>query len=233
MNQNLCIFEYSNLGNAYLKITCNSTEILLDGEDITKTDLLVDKIKVEMKKLGIVSLPKVLLLLRCNEMYRTTLSLPVKNYLQASHLYNKDLKSKVNKDLYQTITLNYKYDLGHIFNTYYMPKSVIDSFEIIAKKLGTTIDQIKPYGLYLFDLLNYKGNYVYFYIKNKACTMILVSNDNLLTSFDFEYQNSKTISNNFFLVASKFEFEFEKLSIEQYGISSDEPIEFNIGLKQL
>ena len=233
MSQNLCIFEYSNLGKAYLKITCNSKEIFLDVEDITKTDLLVDKIKIEMKRLGIVSLPKVLLLLRCNETYRTTLSLPVKNYLQASHLYNKELKTKLNKELYQTITFNYKHDLGYIFNTYYISRSVINLFETITKKLGTSLDEVKPYGVYLFDSLNHKGNCVYFYIKNKACTMILVSNDNLLTSFDFEYEYSKNILNNFLLVASKFEFEFENLSIEQYGISSDEPIEFNIGLKQL
>ena len=233
MSKNLCVFEYSNLGKAYLKITYNSKEIFLHMEDSANTDLLVDKIKTEIKKLGILSLPKVLLLLRCKETYRTTLSLPVKNYLQASHLYNKELKTKLNKELYQTVTFNYKYDLGYIFNTYYMPRSVIDLFETIAKKLGTSIDEVKPYGVYLFDSLNLKGNYVYFYIKNKACTMIVVSNGRLLTSYDFEYENSKTILNKFLLVASKFEFEFENLSIEQYGISSDESIELNVGLKKL
>ena len=58
MSQNLCVFEYSNLGKAYLKITCNSKEIFLHMEDSANTDLLVDKIKTEIKNMFLEETPE-------------------------------------------------------------------------------------------------------------------------------------------------------------------------------
>ena len=247
MAQNQCIFEYCNFGNGYLKILVpqsknnpEAKEIFIDLQDypiengtITQIEPVVDRIKFEMDNLGISVLPDISLLLRCSETYRTTLTLPVKNYIQALYFYNKEMKTKVNKEQFQTANNSYKYGVGYIFNTYFMPKNIIESFNKIAKRLDTGIDEAKPFGMYLCDTLNHSGNYVYFYIKNKTCTMILVSDKSLITSYDFEFENSRTILNKFLLIASKYEFEFQRKRITHYDILSDEDIEFDIGLKKL
>lgn len=247
MAQNQCVFEYCNFGNGYLKIfvpksknNFEAKEIFIDLQDypiedgiITQIEPVVDRIKFEMKNLGIVSLPDILLLLRCTETYRTTLTLPVKNYIQALYFYNKEMKTKVNKEMFQTVNNSYKYGVGYIFNTYYLSKQIIECFAKIAKRLDSSIDTVKPFGMSLCDSLDYKGNYVYFYIKNRTCTMILVSDKNLITSYDFEFDNARTILNKFLLIASKHEFEFQRKPITRYGISADDPIELNLGLKKL
>ena len=247
MAQNQCVFEYCNFGNGYLKIyipqsknNLEAKEIFIDLQDypiedglITQIEPVVDRIKFEMDTLGVTALPEILLLLRCSETYRTTLTLPVKNYFQALYFYNKEMKGKVNKEQFQTVNNSYKYGVGYIFNTYYMPKGVIDSFEKIAKRLETEIDEVKPFGMSLCSSLDYKGNYVYFYIKSKVCTMILVSDKDLITSYDFEFENSRMVLNKFLLIASKHEFEFQRKPITHYGISADDLIELNIGLKKL
>ena len=245
MAQNQCIFEYCNFGNGYLKITVpqnkNSSElkeIFIDLQDypiengiITQISSVVDRIKFEMKNYGILALPKITVLLRCAETYRTVLTMPVKNYFQASYLYSKEMKTKANKDLFQTVNNSYKYGVGYIFNTYHMPKDIIVSFEKMAKQLETSIEDVKPFGMSLCESLQYKGNYVYFYIKQKTCTMILVSDKDLITSYEFE--NAKTILNKFLLIASKHEFEFQKKPITHYGVYADDPIELNLGLRKL
>lgn len=247
MAQNQCIFEYCNFGNGYLKIfvpqsknNSKAKEIFIDLQDysiedgtITKIESVVDRIKFEMNRQNVYVLPEVTLLLRCSETYRTVLTLPVKNYVQALYFYNKEMKTKVNKELYQTVNNSYKYGVGYVFSTYYLSKKIIESFTKIVKKLGTEIDSVKPFGMSLCDSLEYQGNYVYFYIKNKTCTMILVSNKNLITSYDFEFETNKDILNKFLLVASKHEFEFQRTPISHYGMTSDESIELNLGLKQL
>ena len=247
MAQNQCIFEYCNFGNGYLKIFVpqgknnpEAREIFIDLQDypiedgiITQIEPVVDRIKFEMNNLGIGALPEILLLLRCSETYRTVLTLPVKNYLQALYFYNKEMKNKINKEQFQTVNNSYKYGVGYIFNTYYMSKNIIDTFAKIAKRLDTTVGDVKPFGMSLCGSLDYKGNYVYFYIKNKTCTMILVSDKNLITSYDFEFDNNRTIINKFLLVASKHEFEFQRKPITHYGISADDPVELNLGLKKL
>mgnify|MGYP003309585070 CR=1 FL=1 len=58
----------------------------------------------------------------------------------------------------------------------------------------------------------------------------IVSDGNLITSYDFEFEDSRTILNKFLLVASKHEFESQCSSILHYGISSENPIELNIRL---
>ena len=188
MAQNQCVFEYCNFGNGYLKIfipqnknSAKEQEIFIDLQDypivdgiITQIEPVVDRIKFELKNCGVESLPEVLLLLRCSETYRTVLTLPVKNYIQALYLYNKEMKTKVNKELFQTVNNSYKYGVGYIFNTYYLPKSVIKSFETISKRLNTEIDEVKPFGMSLCDSLEYGGNYVYLENGIKDCSNCLV-----------------------------------------------------------
>lgn len=246
MAQNQCIFEYCNFGKGYLRIFFpekkNNTakEFIIDLEDysmedgvITKIEPLVDRIKFELKKLDLLFMPSILLLLRCEETYRTSLPIPVKNSWQAKTLYNKEMKAKPNKDSFYTVYNSYKRAVGYTFNTYYMTKEVVESFLKIAKQLGTEISEAKPYGMYLADTLDYTSNYVFFHIRRKVCTMVLVSEKNLITSYDFEFENSREVLNKFLLVASKHEFEFDRKQITHYGISADDPIELRLGLKKL
>lgn len=246
MAQSQCIFEYCNFGKGYLRIffpskkNTESQEVMIDLEDysmedgiITKIEPLVDRIKFELKNLNLTSLSSPMLLLRCQETFRTNLAIPVKSAWQAKMLYNKDLKSRANKDDYYTVSNALKREVGFSFNTYFMRKDIVDSFLKIAKQLGTEITEVQPYGMYLCDSFDYTGNYVYFHIRRKVCTMILVSEKELITSYDFEFETSREILNKFLLVASKHEFEFERKPITHFGISADDPIELQLGLTKL
>lgn len=246
MAQNQCIFEYCNFGKGYLRIyfpqkkNIEAKEIMIDLEDysmvngvITKIEPIVDRIKDELKKLDLVFIPSILLLLRCEEVYRKSLPIPVKNAWQAKMLYNKEMKARPDKDDFYTASNSYKREVGYTYNTYFMPKAIVDSFLKIAKQLGTEVGEAKPYGMYLCESLDYTSNYVFFHIRRKVCTMILSSNKNLITSYDFEFENSREILNKFLLVASKHEFEFNRKKITHYGISADDPIELRLGLAKL
>ena len=246
MAQSQCIFEYCNFGKGYLRIffpekkNNSAKEIIIDLEDysmesgvITKIEPLVDRIKFELKKLDLLFMPSILLLLRCEGVYRTTLALPIKNAWQAKMLYNKEMKARPNKDDFYTVNNSYKRAVGYTFNTYFMPKDIVESFIKIAKQLGTEVGEVMPYGMYLCNSLDYSNNYVFFHIRRKICTMILSSERNLITSYDFEFETNREIINKFLLVASKHEFEFDRQKITHFGISADDPVDIRLGLTKL
>ena len=120
-----------------------------------------------------------------------------------------------------------------MFNTYYIPKLIIESFNNIEKMLNTEFVGVQPLGMFLAEKLNYKGTYVYFYIKEKVCTMIMVSDKDLITSYDFEFETERDILSKFLLVASKHEFEVDKKQISYYDINSDESINVDLGIKRI
>ncbi len=250
MAQNQCIFEYCNFGKGYLRIffpekkNTSAKEIMIDLEDysmidgvITKIEPVVDRIKNELKKLDLVFMPSILLLLRCEDVFRKTLAIPVKDSLfakmQAENLYKKEMNQRQDKNDFYTATNSYKRGVGYTFNTYFMPKAIVESFLNIAKLLGTEIGDVKPYGMYLCQSLDYAENFVFFHIRRSVCTMILSSNNNLITSYDFEFETNRDIINKFLLVASKHEFEFDRKKISHYGISADDPIDLKLGLARL
>lgn len=246
MAQNQCIFEYSNFGNGYLRIYFlkdnkpTENEIFIDLEDypikdgvIAQVEPLVEKIKQELKELNIKNLQSPLLLLRCAEIHKNSLFLPVKSSFQANSLYKKEMKLKTNKELFVPISNSYKSGIGYMFNTYYIPNIIVESFNKIEKLLNTEFVGVQPLGMFLSEKLDYKGTYVYFYIKQKVCTMIMVSDKDLITSYDFEYETEKDILSRFLLVATKHEFEIEKKEISYYDINSDEPIFVNFGIKRI
>ena len=246
MAQNQCIFEYCNFGKGYLRLyfpakkNIPAKEIMIDIEDysmvdgvITKVEPLVDRIRYEIKNLDIPSVTSPLLVLRCAETFKTSLMIPVKNSWQARSLYNKEMKTKANKDLYYTVNNYYKCGNGYLFNTYYMGRDVVESFIKIAKQLGTDVSEVMPYGMYLSDSLDYSDNFVFFHIRRNVCTMILEIERGLATSYDFEFEDPNDIMNKFLLIASKHEFELERKPITHYGVSADEPINFRLPLKKL
>lgn len=248
MAQNQCIFEYCNYGNGYLRIFFPETkkvaskEIIINLEDYAdimvdgtfkSIDPIVDRIKTEMQGINLLFMPSILLLLRCEGVFRNSINIPVKNSWQAKMLYNKEQKARANKDQYYTVNNVLKLNVGYTFNTYYIPRNIVEDFLAIAKKLGTDIEEAMPYGMYLANTLDYDGNYVYFHIKRKVCTMILVSDKNLLTTVDFKFRDSRDILNKFLVFISKYEFEAGKQKITHYGISADDPIELKLGLQKV
>ena len=245
MAQNQCIFEYSNFGNGYLRIYFLTEskrvdkEIMIDLEKypiiegvVADIDPLVDKIKHELNKAHIKAIQNPLLLLRCVETYKSTLFLPIKNYFQAQYHYKKEVKLKHDKDNFIALNNSYKNGVGYIFNTYYIPVSVIESFNKIEKALNTEFVGVQPLGMFLAEFLDFKGNFVCFHIRKKACTMIVVFDNDLITSYDFEIESDKDILNRFLLVATKHEFEVERKQIGYYHIDSDEPYEIDLGVKR-
>jgi hypothetical protein len=242
MSKNICIFKYCNYGKGYFEvripktkdepaseITIELDDYLLENGVIKNIDSIADKIKEKInfkKKLPVV------LLLRCEETYKTILSLPMMNKYKAKSLYRKEQKAKKVNNSYVKKSNYFQHSLGYIFNTYYMPKDVINSFKKLAKMLGTRIISVEPFGFYLKKLLPYE-NYVYFYIRRKVCTLFLVVNKELVSVYDFEFKTKKDIVNQFLLVMSKHEFEFERKLIQYYGIDSDEKITLDLGLEKL
>lgn len=242
MSKNICIFKYCNYGKGYFQVKIPKTkeepaceinieldDYLLENGVIKNIDSIADKIKekVTFKK----KFP-VILLLRCEETYKTILSLPMMNKYKARSLYRKEQKAKKTNNNYVKKSNYFQHSLGYIFNTYYMPKDVINSFKKLAKMLGTRIISVEPFGFYLKKLLPYE-NYVYFYIRRKVCTLFLVVNKELVSVYDFEFKTKKDIVNQFLLVMSKHEFEFERKLIQYYGIDSDEKITLDLGLEKL
>ena len=246
MAQNQCIFEYCNFGNGYLRLyfpgkkNTPAKEMMIDLEDysvvngvIENVEPLVEKIKSDMKDLGINSISAPLLLLRCAETYKKILFLPVKSAWQAKNLYTKEMKMDPDKDNYYTVNNAYKAGAGYIFNTYYMAQNVVEFFIKMAKMLGTDISEVQPYGMYLAETLEYNSNYVYFHIRNRVCTMILVCNQEFITTYDFEFESSRDIVQKFLLVVSKHEYEYAKQNITHFGIDADEPIDLDLGIELL
>jgi hypothetical protein len=159
--------------------------------------------------------------------------IPVKNSWQARALYNKEMKTKANKDLFYTTNNYYKCGTGYLFNTYYMEKEIVESFVKIAKLLGTDISEVMPFGMYLSDSLDYNNNFVFFHIRRNVCTMIVEMERSFISSVDFEFEDENDIFNHFVLIALKHEFELERKPITHYGISADDPINLRLPLKKL
>ena len=244
MAQNQCIFEYSNFGNGYLRIYFlreNKTiqnDIMIDLEEYTmhngvvlKADELIERVRKELRNYNVRTIQSPLLLLKCAECYKNSLFLPVKNFLQAQYLYKKEIKTKQSKD-FVPIGNSYKNGVGYIFNTYYIPNSVIAFFNKIEKALNTEFVGVQPLGMFLAENLTYQGTYVYFQIRKKVCTMILVSDKELITSYDFDFEDDREVLTKFLLVASKHEFEVERKPISFYDINTDEPLNVDFGIRR-
>ena len=100
MSKNICIFKYCNYGKGYFQIQIPKTkdepaseitieldDYLLENGVIKNIDSIADKIKEKVtfkKKFPVV------LLLRCEETYKTILSLPMMNKYKARSLYKKN-----------------------------------------------------------------------------------------------------------------------------------------------
>ena len=239
MTQSTCTIEYCNYRSGYLKLyipadnksTTSTFMIELDDyimEDGVPKNLeaLADRIKYEV---GDKKIPPITLLLRCEETYKSIFTLPPMSLLKANALFAKEQKSARVNPNYVIATNVFQHTLGYIYNIYFMPKSVIDSFKKLAKLLDTKIRVAEPFGFHYNKSINYNGTYANFYICKKVCTLTLVVNKTLVSAYDFEFKNERDIISQFLLVISKHEFELAHKKIQRYNVESDEEINIDLG----
>lgn len=191
---------------------------------------IADRIKYEV---GGRKLPPITLYLRCEETYKRVFTLPGMARMKAEALFAKEKKAiKVNPN-YAIATNVFHHSLGYIYNTYFMPRHVVDAFKKLAKLLGTRIRAAEPFGFHLKKTLNYTGTYAYFHIFKRVCTMLLIVNKSLVSVYDFAFENEKDIVRKFLLVMSKHEFEFAHKKIQRFHVDSDEEINIDLGLTDI
>ena len=196
--------------------------VLQNVEDIAKS------IKAE---LNIEKTPAFELVLHTAGQFKTIVSLPTMSQSQASSLYYKEMREHGKFEKFVSAYNVYKHSLGYIFSTYYMSEGVVKSMKILAKLLGSRVTTVTPYGFYLHKSLNTKGSFVYFHTRGGVCTMLLICEGELISTYDFVYEDARDIERQFLLVMSKHEFEFEHREITHYAVDSDEELTLDLGLE--
>ncbi len=240
MTQNTCTIEYCNFRSGYIKLripadnksTTSTFMIELDDyimEDGVPKNLeaLADRIKYEV---GDKKIPPITLLLRCEETYKSISTLPPMGSLKANALFAKEQKAARVNPNYVIATNFFHHTLGYIYNIYFMPKRVIDAFKKLAKLLNTKIRVAEPFGFHYNQSINHNGTYANFYICKRVCTLTLVANKTLVSSYDFAFENERDIITQFLLVISKHEFELAHKKIQQVYVESDEEINIDLGI---
>lgn len=239
MMKNKTIFEYSDFQNPFLKVTVfdangEQNELLikfseyeLENGTIIDTDSVVARINETFDKIFPVEL-----LLSCEEIYKSVLSLPKMNRFRAEATYRKQMKD-MQRDEYTVIADSYTHSVGCVFNSYFVPNRIVNCLKKIAKDLNARVENVRLFGMFLKEQLNFKQDYVYFYVRENLCRMILVVENRLVTEYDFCFESAQDIKRQFLMVASKHEFEFERKKISFYGVDSDIPLELNLGLKRI
>lgn len=233
------IMEYSDFKTPFLKITVfdgkgeknelviNFSEYEIESGEIIAPRTVVSRIKEAFDKIYPVEL-----LLSCEEIYKSVFSFPKMSKLRAETAYRKQLKD-MQRDDYTVIEDFYVHSIGCVFNSYFVPNRIVNCLKKIVRDLGTHVEIVRLFGMYLKEQLNYKKDYVYFYIRKHLCRMMLVVENRLVTEYDFSFENTDEIQRRFLMVVSKHEFEFERKKISHYGLDSDVPLEMNLGLNRV
>ncbi len=240
MNPNICTLEFCNYRSGYLKLhvpadkKSTARDLMIELDDYLMEDgipknleAIADRIKFEV---GDKAIPPITLLLRCEETYKTIFTLPTMSRLKANALFAKEQKAEKVNPKYVTVSNVFPHSLGYIFNTYYLPKHVIDAFKKLARLLDTKIRVAEPFGFHLKNTLSYGGTYAYFYVCQKVCTLLLVVNKSLVSVYDFAFKTERDLISQFLLVISKHEFEFAHKKIQRFHVEADEELHIDLGL---
>ena len=240
MTQNTCTIEYCNFRSGYLKISIpadnrsSANTFMIELEDYIMEDgvpknieALADRIRFEV---GYAAIPPITLLLRCEETYKSISTLPPMSPLKANTLLAKEQKAARVNPNFVIATNIFHHTLGYIYNIYFMPKRVIDAFKKLAKLLNTKIKVTEPFGFRYNQSTSYSGTYANIYVCKKVCTLTLIANKTLISTYDFEFENERDIISQFLLVISKHEFELAHKKIQRYHVESDEEINIDLGI---
>ena len=240
MRKNQLILEFSNFNNAYVKAIAYGKDgkvekthtIALDNRCIVDGTIFNEKEFATALKEAFPKPYPITLVVCCQEMYKNSLSFPQMPMWQAQIQYRKEIKA-VTKPDYTLLTNATKHGGGIGFSSYFIPTRIVDTFKSVAKLVGARFAGVELFGNYLKENLPYTGNYAYMYLRRNTCSMILVVEDHVVTSYDFGYEDPSEIERNFLLVLSKHEFEFERQSISRYAIDSDFEYDLEAGLDRI
>ena len=157
-------------------------------------------------------------------------SLPKINFNRAVQLKNKEIKNDYDKykENYKIIENSYKYNLGIVFNDYFVPSEIINSFRQIAKGLNSKISKTHLYGEYLFSCLRkvIKNDYAFIYTRGSMATFILVNNFRLVSCWSFKCESAEDVIKTFVLIIGKHELEIEKKVINEIYYDSEYELSF-------
>lgn len=226
------VIHYSDIVNPFLNVSFYNKGKL----ELQKKYLLKDYQVEDGKLLNIEAISKVIkndfnysapivLLLSSNDIFKNVVSLPKISKSKADKLYLKELKETFNdyKNHYDLISNNYKHDLGYIYNTYFISHRVIEDFKLLAKLLNTKIINVDIFGNYIFNKIrnSYDGSYSVIYKEDDYCLLLNIYNNQLTTIYNFNSNNVDEIINQYLLIVSKHEFNFEKKSIQTIFVSDN------------
>lgn len=224
------VIHYSNIVNPFLNVSFYSKgklqsqkKYLLNDYQIEDGKILnIEAISNLIKSDFNVSAP-IVLLLSSNDIFKNVVSLPKISKGKADKLYLKELKETFPnyKADYDLITNNYKHDLGYIYNTYFVSHKVIEDFKLLATLLNTKIINVDIFGNYIYKKIknSYDGSYSVIYKEDDYCLLLNVYNNQLTTIYNFNSNNVEEIINQYLLIVSKHEFNFEKKSIKTLLVS--------------
>lgn len=242
MAQNTCTMEYCNFRSGYLTLhipegskstartfTIDLADYIMEDGVPKNLEALADRIQYEASYKKI---PPITLLLRCEETYKSIVTLPPMGILKAKAQFAKEQKAARVNPNYVIASKAFHHTLGYIYSIYFMPKHVIDAFKKLAKLLNTRIRLAEPFGFHYSRAMNNSGTYANVYICKKVCTLTLVADKTLVSTFDFAFENERDIVSQFLLVIAKHEFELAHKKIRQVRVESDEEIDLNLGIEE-
>ena len=191
--------------------------------------------------------------------FKSVISLPKINIFKAMALKQKEIKESFDKynKKYLLIEDMYSYDLGIVYNEYFINNDILKNWQEIAKITNTKISSLQLFSGYLYSNiknLNYDfidvvddiekkklsklSDYSVIYIKEGVAIFLLVNDNQLINAYTLKYENIEEIVKKYILIIGKFECEFSKRKIETLYINSDIETKFsdyfkNINLYQI
>ncbi len=186
--------------------------------------------------------------------FKSVISLPKINIFKAMTLKQKEIKESFDKynKKYLLIEDMYSYDLGIVYNEYFINNDILKNWQEIAKITNTKISSLQLFSGYLYSNiknLNYDfidvvddiekkklsklSDYSVIYIKEGVAIFLLVNDNQLINAYTLKYENIEEIVKKYILIIGKFECEFSKRKIETLYIDSDIETKFNDYFKNI
>ncbi len=231
-------------------------DIQIDGGVILNKENIISTISEQLKEFGTNNkgTEKYFLDLKiCStSIFKSTISLPKISFFKAFQLKQKELKNSFDKygKYYKLIEDKYNYNLGIVYNEYFIDNNIIKNWLEISKALDIKLSSIQLFSGYLFEKVkenNFKikddslqdqvkkvlknGDFALIHIYNGIANFILSREKEITNTYAFSYSNLADIINKFILIIGKHEFEFEKKMIKNIIVDSDITIDLKSYIK--
>ena len=228
------VFEYSDIGEPYLKISApdgQEKELSLGAHRIENGKLLnveslADTILFEMGKAE-----NFRLVLKLKETFKSVISVPKMNAWKAQALASRELKRSFPKfrEKYICVQSRYKYSLGQVFTSYFIPNTAVEPFRALAEKLGVRMTGADIFGNELLWRVwpQVKRDFACIYTKGSVATIIAALDGHLVTAYDFPFVTKEDIVRQLAVVMGKHEFELEKRPVRTLVVIGRRSLKFD------